>query len=67
MADLLQSWPCFLKLIPGVLGRLVNFEVPKRFLGTRPMFPEYLSVSCDYDNILVSNRISASEKNALLV
>ena len=27
-----QSLPYFLKLIPGVLGRLVNFKIPKRFL-----------------------------------
>ena len=48
-SDPLQSSPCFLKLIPGVLGRSVNFKKPKGFLCRRPVFPDYLSVSCDYD------------------
>ena len=48
MADPFQSLPCLLKLIPGVLGRSVNFTIPKRFLCRRPVFPDYLSVSSDY-------------------
>ena len=35
----------FLKLILGVLGRLVNFKIPKRFLCRWLKFPDYLSVS----------------------
>ena len=35
----------FLKLIPGVLARSVNFEIPKKFLCRRPVFPVNLSVS----------------------
>ena len=38
----------FLLLIPGLLGRSVNFKIPKRFLCRRPVFPNYLSFSCDY-------------------
>ena len=38
----------FLKLIPGVLARSVNFEIPKKFLCRRPVFPVNLSVSYDY-------------------
>ena len=38
VADPLQSLPCFLKLIPSVLGRSVNFKIPKRFLCRRPVF-----------------------------
>ena len=39
----------FRKLIPGVLGRSVNFKIPKRCLCRRPVFLDYLSISCDYD------------------
>ena len=39
----------FFEVIPGVLGRSVNFNITSRFLLRRPVFPEYLSVSCDYD------------------
>ena len=46
-ADFLQSLPCFLKLIPSVLVRSVNFKIPKGFLRRRPMFPDYFFVSCD--------------------
>ena len=49
VTDPLQSLPCFLILIPDVLGRSVNFTIPKRFLCRRPVFSDYLSVSCDYD------------------
>ena len=33
------------------LGRSVNFNITSRFLSRRPMFPDYLSVSCDYNII----------------
>ena len=49
---LLQSLPCFLILIPGVLDPSVNFRIPKRFLCRRPVFPDDISVSCDYDDRL---------------
>ena len=44
-----SSWspselPCFL-----ILGRSVNFKIPKGFLRRRPVFPDHVSVSCDYD------------------
>ena len=48
LADPLHCLPCFFKLILGPLGRSVNFEIPNRFLCRRPVFPDYLSVSCDY-------------------
>ena len=48
LADPLQCLPCFFKLILGALGRSVNFEIPNRLLCRRPVFPDYLSVSCDY-------------------
>ena len=35
--------------IPSVFGRSINFKIPKRFLCRRLLFPDYLSVSCDYD------------------
>ena len=38
----------FVEVIPGVLGRSVNFNILQRFLLRRPVFPDYLSVSCDY-------------------
>ena len=38
----------FFEVIPGVLGRSVNFSIIKRFLLRRPMFPDYLPVSWDY-------------------
>ena len=44
VADPLQSLPCFVKLIPGIFGRLVNFKISKRFLCRRPVFPDYLSI-----------------------
>ena len=33
---------------PRCLGRSVNFNITERFLLRRPVFPDYLSVSCDY-------------------
>ena len=41
----------FLKIagfwITGVLGRSVNFKIPNGFVCRRPVFPDYLSISCD--------------------
>ena len=34
--------PWFLKLIPGVFGRLEHFQIPKRFLSRRANFPNHL-------------------------
>ena len=31
----------FFEVIPGVLGRSVNFNITKRFLLRRPVFPDY--------------------------
>ena len=45
--------PCFFEMIPGVLGHSVNFNI-NRFLLRRPVFPDYLSVSCDYAHKLSS-------------
>ena len=39
----------FFKVIPDVLGRLVNFNIRSRFLLGQHVFPDYFSVSCDYD------------------
>ena len=36
------------KLIPGVLRCSVNFKMRKRFLCRWSVFPDNLSVSCDY-------------------
>ena len=33
--------PCFYEVIPGVLGRSVNFNIAYRFLLRRPVFPDY--------------------------
>ena len=49
IARSLQRKPCFFKVIPGVLDRSVNFNITERFLLWWPLFPNYLSVSCDYD------------------
>ena len=38
----------FFKVISGVLGCLVNFNITSIFLLGRPVFPDYLSVSCDW-------------------
>ena len=38
----------FLRKIPGVLGRLVNFKIPKRFLCEDPCFQTIFFVSFDY-------------------
>ena len=46
-----QESHVFFEVIPGVLGRSVNFNITSRFLLIRPVFPDYLSVSCDYDRI----------------
>ena len=32
----------FCEVIPGVLGRSVNFNIKQRFLLRRPVFPDYL-------------------------
>ena len=48
IADSLQKKPCFFKVTPSVLGRLVNFNITSRFLLGRPVLPDYLSVSYDY-------------------
>ena len=48
IADSFQKKPCFFKVIPGVFGRSVNFNITSRFLLGRPVFPDYLSVSYDY-------------------
>ena len=46
---LFPSWKSiFFKVIPGVFGRLVSFNITWRILLRRSMFPDYLSVSCDY-------------------
>ena len=36
-------------MIPGVLGRSLNSNITYKFLCGRPVFPDYLSVSYDYD------------------
>ena len=41
----------FFKVIPGVLGCSVNLNIIQRFLLRRAVFPDYLSVSCDYGEI----------------
>ena len=46
--QLLKSLPSFSKLIPSVLGHLVNVKIPERFLCRRSVFSDFLSVSCDY-------------------
>ena len=38
----------FFKVIPSILGRLVNFNITSRFLLGQPVFPDYLSISYDY-------------------
>ena len=38
----------FFEVMPGVLGRSVNFNLTQRFLLRRPVFPDYLSYSCDF-------------------
>ena len=38
----------FFEVIPGALGRSVKSKITWRFLLRRPVFPDYLSVSCDY-------------------
>ena len=54
-----ESFPipllCNLKYKPSpselamfLLVRSANFKIPKRFLCRLPVFPNYLSVSCDY-------------------
>ena len=40
IADFLQRKPCFLKVIPGVLGRLINFKITQKF--RRPLSLDYL-------------------------
>ena len=40
----------FLKIDPRNLDRFVNFKILKTFLYRRPVFPDYLSVSYDYDD-----------------
>ena len=37
-----------IKLIPGVLGRSVNFKITYAFLCRRPVFSDNISVSSDY-------------------
>ena len=49
----------FFEVIPGVLGCSVNFSITKRFLLRPPVFPDYLSVSCDYDIILECLRLES--------
>ena len=44
-----ESHIFFFQVVPGVLGRSVNFNIMYRFLLRRPVFTDYLSVSCDYD------------------
>ena len=51
----LQGMNCFFEVIPVVLGRSVNFNTTQRFLLRRPVFPDYLSVSCDYAKIKSSS------------
>ena len=36
-------------MIPGVLGRSLNSNITYKLLCGRPVFPDYLSVSYDYD------------------
>ena len=48
IADSVQRKSCFLKVIPSVLGRSVNFNIILRFLLRLPVFPDQFSVSCDY-------------------
>ena len=38
----LQGKQCFLEVIPGVLGRSVNFNITLRFLLKRPVFRDYM-------------------------
>ena len=39
----------FFNIDPSVLGRSVNFKMSKGFQCRWPVFPDYVSVSCDYD------------------
>ena len=36
-------------VISSVLGCSINFKIKQKFLLKRPVSPDYLSVSCDYD------------------
>ena len=38
----------YLKLIHGVLGRSLNYNITCKFLCRRPVFPDYFSVFYDY-------------------
>ena len=55
----------FFKVIPGVLGRSVNFNIIQRFLLRRPVFPDYFSASCDYAANEQLNRTPAVLRNAI--
>ena len=44
----------FLKMILGVLGRLLNFNKTDKFLCGRPVFSDHLFLSYDYDFIIHS-------------
>ena len=48
IVDSLQRKPCIFKVTHGVFGRLVNFSITYISLLRRSVFPDYLSVSCDY-------------------
>ena len=47
MADFLQEKPCFIKVIPGVLGSSRSSKITKGFCQDGSCF--HLSISCDYD------------------
>ena len=36
-------------MISDALGHSPNFKIACRFLCRRPVFPDYLAISCDYD------------------
>ena len=46
----------FFEVILDVLGRQVNFNIKQRFILRRPVFPDYLPVSCDYDQKKINQR-----------
>ena len=35
--------------VPSVLAHAINYKITQRFFWKRPVFPDYLSISCCYD------------------
>ena len=53
--DLLRCKPYFLKNDPQWLGPMLNFNINRGFRCRRPVFPDYLFVSCDYHIIMFTD------------